>query len=277
MLPQHATLADIATLKNEAYRLAFVKHQLDLAEQLCIRANAAAMGRDIEVLHLYAKIKNIAKVEGLCYADIAMGYSEVTNKDLYDSTLLRAPQGIDEDGLSGTEITKYGHLRDLLKAGQWRQADEETQNLILRLAKRIKARWLLPESIDKLPCQDLCKIDSLWVKYSNQQFGFSVQKKIYAECGGKPDGTYQSFSWNRFCERVGWIIEGEWASYSSFILDLSAPQGQFPSGVRVVRPSDRENASEYWKGWTSYHYVYIEKTNLIGWHYFFARLEACRL
>ncbi|CCQ59603.1 GUN4 domain-containing protein, partial [Crocosphaera watsonii] len=38
---------------------------------------------------------------------------------------------------------------------------------------------------DNFPCEDLRIIDQLWVKYSNGQFGFSVQKQIYMdELGG---------------------------------------------------------------------------------------------
>jgi len=39
--------------------LAFVENKLHLAQQLCIRANAAAMGRDMEVLRLYTRIQSL--------------------------------------------------------------------------------------------------------------------------------------------------------------------------------------------------------------------------
>ncbi|HEY9859291.1 MAG TPA: hypothetical protein V6D16_07280 [Candidatus Obscuribacterales bacterium] len=35
----------------------FIKHNLSLAEQLCIRANAAVMGRNMQILELYSRIK----------------------------------------------------------------------------------------------------------------------------------------------------------------------------------------------------------------------------
>lgn len=55
---------------------------------------------------------------------------------------------------------------------------------------RQKERWLDVEHIQNFPCQDLRNIDHLWVKYSEGRFGFSVQKKIYLDCGAKPDGKY---------------------------------------------------------------------------------------
>ncbi len=50
-----ATLQDVASLKADVYRVAF-ETKWDLAEQLCIRAIAAASGTDRELLRLYARI-----------------------------------------------------------------------------------------------------------------------------------------------------------------------------------------------------------------------------
>ncbi|HYX15858.1 MAG TPA: GUN4 domain-containing protein [Nostoc sp.] len=44
--------------------------------------------------------------------------------------------------------------------------------------------WLDYKSIENFPCTDLRTIDRLWVKYSNGHFCFSVQKRIWLECGG---------------------------------------------------------------------------------------------
>ncbi|MFM6487700.1 MAG: protein kinase domain-containing protein [Dolichospermum sp.] len=73
----------------------------------------------------------------------------------------------------------YRKLRDLLKAGKWKEADEETLRVMLAVAKREREGWLNVENIDNFPCADLRTIDQLWVKYSNGRFGFSVQKQIY--------------------------------------------------------------------------------------------------
>jgi formylglycine-generating enzyme required for sulfatase activity/uncharacterized caspase-like protein len=60
LVPQYATLADIATLKNDAYR-AQVNKNFDLAKQLWIRVLAAASGQEmdaIEALEEIAKLRN---------------------------------------------------------------------------------------------------------------------------------------------------------------------------------------------------------------------------
>jgi formylglycine-generating enzyme required for sulfatase activity/uncharacterized caspase-like protein/predicted XRE-type DNA-binding protein len=55
LVPQHATETDITTLKMNAYR-SLMNRDLDVAEQLWIRVNAAAQGRDMEALEAFQKI-----------------------------------------------------------------------------------------------------------------------------------------------------------------------------------------------------------------------------
>ena len=56
----------------------------------------------------------------------------------------------------------YRQLRDLLKAEKWKEADEETERVMLAVAKREFA--LDVNSIDNFPCEDLRTIDQLWGK-----------------------------------------------------------------------------------------------------------------
>ncbi len=55
LMPQHASLTDIATLKNDAYR-AERKQDWDLAQQLWIRVLAAASGQDMEAIEALQKL-----------------------------------------------------------------------------------------------------------------------------------------------------------------------------------------------------------------------------
>ena len=77
----------------------------------------------------------------------------------------------------------YINLQNLLAAKKWKEADKETARVMLKVAGREKEGWLNMESIEKFPCEDLCTIDQLWIKYSNGRFGFSVQKRIYRSLG----------------------------------------------------------------------------------------------
>jgi uncharacterized caspase-like protein len=95
----------------------------------------------------------------------------------------------------------YTKLRDLLQANQWKEADQETDRRMLEAVGRKDGDWIPPEELKNFPCVDLQTIDHLWVKYSNGRFGFSVQKKIWQECGSP---TSRGKDWDRFCVKVGW-------------------------------------------------------------------------
>ncbi|MBD2139094.1 GUN4 domain-containing protein [Anabaena sp. FACHB-1237] len=124
----------------------------------------------------------------------------------------------------------YSKLRDYLKGGKWKEADEETRRVMLAVAKREKEGWLDDEHIynfpDNFPCADLRTIDQLWVKYSNGRFGFSVQKRIYQGLGGTRE--YNWDIWQKFFDKVGWIKGGRWLYYSNITFDIKAPEGHLP-------------------------------------------------
>ena len=119
----------------------------------------------------------------------------------------------------------YRNLRDLLAAGKWKEADEETAKVMCKVAGREKEGWLDVEHIDKFPCEDLRTIDQLWVKYSNGRFGFSVQKRIYQSLGGTRE--YNREIWERFGDRVGWRKNGEWLYYN-LTFSTKAPEAHLP-------------------------------------------------
>lgn len=57
LIPQYATLTDIATLKNDAYQ-AEVNQEFSLAEQLWIRVLAAASGQDVEAVKALQRMEH---------------------------------------------------------------------------------------------------------------------------------------------------------------------------------------------------------------------------
>ncbi|MGB3418989.1 MAG: GUN4 domain-containing protein, partial [Dolichospermum sp.] len=120
----------------------------------------------------------------------------------------------------------YRKLRDYLAQGKWKEADEETRQVMLAVAKREKEGWLDDKSIDNFPCEDLSIIDKLWVKYSDGKFGFSVQKRIYQGFGGTRE--YNSEIWRQFGDKVGWRKGGDWLYYTDITFDKKAPEGHLP-------------------------------------------------
>ncbi|MGL4502250.1 MAG: GUN4 domain-containing protein, partial [Planktothrix sp.] len=122
----------------------------------------------------------------------------------------------------------YGQLEQLLKAGKWKEADEETTNKMLEVARRTTEGWLRVEDIDNFPREDLRTIDQLWVKYSNGRFGFSVQKHIYQSLGGTRN--YDRKVWSAFGDQVGWRVGGSWLYHTDDLkFNQTAPKGHLPS------------------------------------------------
>lgn len=130
----------------------------------------------------------------------------------------------------------YTRLRGWLAAKMWKEADQETERVMLKASSRGKKGWLDPESINKFPCQDLRTIDQLWVKYSKGHFGFSVQKCIWESVGGTPDSNWETYC--LFSEQVGWCLKGDnnetkWLFYPDLTFNHSAPAGHLPCGSSI--------------------------------------------
>ncbi|MEK9514778.1 GUN4 domain-containing protein [Limnospira fusiformis PMC 851.14] len=127
----------------------------------------------------------------------------------------------------------YTELDKLLKSGNWKAADEETAKMMLAVAGQTQRGYLDNDDIKNFPCDDLRIIDGLWVKHSNGRFGFSVQKQIYINCGGKPDGSIPSDTiWKRYCDEVGWRVNGSYlTSWSDCTFSAAAPRGHLPTEI----------------------------------------------
>jgi eukaryotic-like serine/threonine-protein kinase len=131
------------------------------------------------------------------------------------------------DDLRSDKGVDYSQLRDYLKAGRWKEADEETARVMCKAARREKEGWLDIEDIDNFPCTDLRTIDKLWVKYSEGRFGFSVQKRIYQSLGGKRE--YNREILEAFGDRVGWREMGKWKYYNEIqFIAKQAKEGHLP-------------------------------------------------
>ncbi|PSB04985.1 NTPase (NACHT family) [filamentous cyanobacterium CCP2] len=127
------------------------------------------------------------------------------------------------------QASRYATLEAHLQAQRWKEADEETYCLMITTVGKEEGQYFESEELLNFPCEDLKTIDSLWVKYSNGHFGFSVQKKIYVECGAKPNGyDPEDEIWEKFCNRVGWRANGKWLDYDNLNPSLSSQRGIFP-------------------------------------------------
>lgn len=122
-------------------------------------------------------------------------------------------------------------LAHLLEAGRWREANEETRKIILKVVGQEKEGYLTDKNIQQFPAQDLDKIDILWNNYSKGKFGFRVQKRLMRDT--KKD-------LKAFGQRVGWYNPDGWISASRIIYHIDAPEGHLPWGI--VKTITMDNA-----------------------------------
>lgn len=302
LMPQYASLTDIATLKNDAYR-AQIKQEWDSAQRLWIRVNAAASGQDMEAIEALQNLvsqrhtrptpppppqpakptkapqpantqpKQVqarpSSPPAISTATPRPAPSLVSQPKQPSASVVVArrqffkwaiPAGIGVVGVtvasqfireqpqpssspSQLSVTvDYSKLEEFLKAGQWKEADQETANLMLKVAKifseeelQINADSIRGTSIMSFPCAALVTIDELWVNNSNGRFGFSVQHKIWEEVSSPNEPNAWSNEFEEFRDRVGWSYEGHQVGYYEklqFNVETS-PVGELPWIVEV--------------------------------------------
>lgn len=82
-----------------------------------------------------------------------------------------------------SNIYRYKTLQNLLE-NKWFEADKETVRLILEISGQAELEELRPEEVAQIDCSKLQVIDRLWLNYSDERFGLSIQTKIYRDIGG---------------------------------------------------------------------------------------------
>ncbi len=126
--------------------------------------------------------------------------------------------------------SRYETLEALMIAGDWAGADNETYRLMITTVGKEEGQWFTSEELLNFPCEELLVIDRLWVKHSQGQFGFSVQKEIYVACGATLDGEFPGDKiWDDFGTRVGWLENDDWKSRSELKMNpYFSFKGEFP-------------------------------------------------
>jgi hypothetical protein len=125
----------------------------------------------------------------------------------------------------------FAELNYLMKAGNWKDADEKTPRLMLLIGNREEQGYLDIPDIQNFSCPALYTIDKLWVKYSDEKFGFSVQKRILEKIleqhgqSGHYDTEEQEI-WNQLYREVGWRDEKGLVAYSDYTFNHKSPKAK---------------------------------------------------
>ena len=177
-----------------------------------------------------------------------------------------------EDPLPSEKGVDYTPLRDLLKAGNWKEADKETLAVMLKCAGREKEGWLDSNSIEKFPCTDLRTIDQLWVKYSNGHFGFSVQKQIWESVNGNEVKYSKTVGYIRGEKGFGltYLLGAGYLTYDELTFDdTHAPKGHLPSWWWI--------SNAVGGLWGVVGFVVRECEWEGMWGYVFSRVQTCKM
>jgi hypothetical protein len=162
------------------------------------------------------------------------------SKTLNQDTLKQLSSSDQPDFISSELGKDYRSLRDLLAENDWQAADVETMALMCEVYGR--------EDVNNFPLVDLQTIDSLWLKYSNGRFGFSVQRRVleytFRDSKVTPETCLSDYEtlkcikdysdqlserWRIFGENLGWYNQGQWIiaiDYSHNV--VNKPEGYLP-------------------------------------------------
>jgi hypothetical protein len=130
--------------------------------------------------------------------------------------------------------SKYKRLDEFMQSQKWIEADQETYRLMITTVGKDVGQWFESTDLSEFPYEDLRILDGLWIRYSEGKWGFSVQKRIWQECGSPGPYNHETKAqWEKFGDYVGWRKNGRWVEYDQ--LDLTKTGLELPSmNVRGV-------------------------------------------
>jgi hypothetical protein len=137
----------------------------------------------------------------------------------------------------------YSQLRKMLSNRKFKEADEETNRILLQLTGKDSFNDVSDAA--RIDCVVYQTIDSLWREYSkdkfgNSKFGFSVQRRIFQNAENI----------DKFGDLVGWRENDRWLQYTDLNKTIEeAPVGYFPSRYRGSKSSSRDLSSG-WMIWS---------------------------
>ena len=122
----------------------------------------------------------------------------------------------------------YVPLATMLAIGDFEGADQFTRDALIKIAGpgAVKRTFVYWTEVKNIPSVDLCTMERLWLQFSNGNFGYSVQKRVW---------DVESGNFDNYIRRIGWtkVDNGnerklKWFGKSEFTYDLTAPKGHLP-------------------------------------------------
>ena len=161
-------------------RIFLITHKIELEEI------------ETEYPDVYEVIREIRSISTNSHIDVVL----TTVKEVVRDSIVRQRQ-------------EFTPLRNLLADRDWYRADAKTSELVNKKG-----------GIFKISPEDLNLLDYLWLKYSRNHYGFSIQWEIYQECYRSSRDDLESY--NKFYTNVNWPIVSN--SYHT-----DTPKGHLPT------------------------------------------------
>jgi hypothetical protein len=109
-------------------------------------------------------------------------------------------------------------------------ADQFARDNLIRISGpgSIKRNFVYWTEVKNLPMTDLCTMERLWLQFSDGNFGYSVQKRVW---------EVEQGNFDNYIRRIGWTIKEEdkderkkkWFGTSEFTYTVEgAPKGHLP-------------------------------------------------
>ena len=148
----------------------------------------------------------------------------------------------------------YVPLATLLATGDFLGADQFTRDNLIKIAgpDAVKRSFVYFTEADKLPEKDLCTMERLWLQFSDGNFGYSVQKRVW---------DVENANFDKFIRRIGWTKTEngserklKWFGQNEFIYSVEkAPKGHLPltsalRGTQLIKSLMRHPV------WTKYNW-----------------------
>jgi GUN4-like len=111
----------------------------------------------------------------------------------------KPPAPMTEPVVTSKQDLDYERLQELMKAGEWAEANLLTSRILLTIGKGNDQGYVNADQIAKMSCTELKTVDDLWRYYTRGRSGLSTQANVWRKI---QDGSPKAMQ--KFEARVGW-------------------------------------------------------------------------
>lgn len=219
------------------------EYQQFLEAQNTGQFHSTAQVQTIPADQLNHPVQGVSKTDQTWFCAWLSIQTSLQVEDVLFDYRLPKPEELEKGGLSTNDqfyilrktiSSKYSRLVNYLASASWREADEETYQLMINMAGKEEGQWLDADDFMTIFHEDLSTLDKLWLKYSNGKWGFTIQQRIWEDhCIAGSNKNNETL----MGDLVGWRKNGGWLRYDQVTFDLhNSLPGELPCRMgRLLR------------------------------------------